>query len=102
MTRELELETEAELQSGDELAFSVENTNEYLPEPFEITDSIVLPVGRYHWNSFQMEARSFEGRPVSGSISVGLGGFYSGTNRSLELSTTIRAGRHSRSRPTTN
>ena len=94
LTRELEFETEAELQSGDELSFSVERTNEYLPEPFEITDSIVLPVGRYEWNSVSMDVRTFEGRTINGSVSVRAGGFYSGTNRSLELSTTLRAGRH--------
>jgi hypothetical protein len=94
LTRELEFESEAELQSGDEVAVSVENTNEYLPEPFEISDGIELPVGRYEWNSVRMDVRSFEGRTVSGSVSVGLGGFYSGTNTSLELSTTVRAGKH--------
>ena len=46
------------------------------------------------WNSVQMEVETFDGRRVSGSVSVEIGGFYTGTRRSLEVSTTVLAGQH--------
>ena len=94
LTREVEFRTEADLQSGDSLQFAVQQTREHLPEPFEITDGIVLPVRQYDWNSVQMEVETFDGRRVSGSVSVEIGGFYTGTRRSLEVSTTVLAGQH--------
>lgn len=94
LTREIELEAQVELQSGDETELSYVRSTEALPEPFEISDSIVLPVRRYDWDSLELEVRTFDGRPLSGSIAVGSGGFYSGARRYIEISPDLRAGRH--------
>jgi hypothetical protein len=94
LTREWEFQTEAELQSGDSLQFTARRTQEYLPQPFEITDGIVLPIRRYDWGSVQVDLETFDGRRVSGSLSLEVGGFYTGTRRALEASTTVLAGRH--------
>ncbi len=94
LTREIELEGQAEFQSGDETEIWYIRATEQLPEPFEISDSIVLPVKRYDWNALELEVRTFDGRPLSGSIAVRTGGFYSGTRRNIEVSPDLRAGRH--------
>jgi hypothetical protein len=94
LTREWAFQTEADLQSGDRLEVTATRTLEYLPEPFEITDGIVLPVRRYDWNSVEVDLETFDGRRVSGSVSVEIGGFYTGSRRSLEVSTTVLTGRH--------
>jgi hypothetical protein len=99
LSRELEFNAEVEFQSGDELEVSFENVSEYLPEPFDITDDIVLPVGRYGWNSVRADFRAFEGRALSGMVSVEAGGFYTGDALELSLSTALRLGRHLAVRP---
>ena len=39
-----------------------------------------------------MNFRTFDGRSVSGEVSVEVGGFYTGSRRSVEVSTTVLAG----------
>ena len=93
-TRELSFDIETEFESGDSFDVGVQNIREDLPEEFEIEDDIVLPIGRYDWNTAEVGFRTFEGRPVSGGASYEFGGFYSGTSRSLELDANLRLGKH--------
>ena len=93
-TRELSFDIETEFESGDSFDVGVQNIREDLPEEFEIEDDIVLPIGRYEWNTAEVGFRTFEGRPVSGGASYEFGGFYSGTSRSLELDANLRLGKH--------
>jgi hypothetical protein len=99
VSRELDVRLGAEFQSGDEMDLSIEHAREDLVEPFEIADDVVLPIGRYEWNTTRFEVESFEGRALSGSVSVEVGGFYNGTRRTVESSATLRAGRHLRLSP---
>ena len=99
ISREADFDLGADFQSGDAIELGLENVRENLSDEFEIADGVVLPVGRYGWNSVQIGVESFEGRRLSGSLSVDAGGFYSGTRRSLEASATLRAGRHLRMSP---
>lgn len=94
LTRELGLGIETAFQSGDQLEVSVSNDIERLLEPFEIGAGIRLSVGQYEWNQFRLEFRSFRGRNVSGSATMEVGDFYTGTKRSLEMSGDIRRGAH--------
>lgn len=100
LTREVEFEVETEFQSGDEIEVSLVQATERLPEPFEISDGVVLPGRRFDWRTAAMDVRTFEGRPVSGSLSVETGGFYSGSRSTVEMSATVRAGRHVAAAPT--
>ena len=99
ISREAEFDLGAAFQSGDEIELSLENVAENLTEEFEIADGVVLPGGRYGWNTVRVGIESFEGRRLSGSLSVDAGGFYSGTRRSLEATATLRAGRFLRMSP---
>jgi hypothetical protein len=99
ISREAEVNVGAEFQSGDEIELSVENAGENLSEEFEVVGGIVLPVGRYSWNSVRAGVESFAGRRLCGSLSIDTGGFYTGTRRSLEAAATLRAGRHLRMSP---
>lgn len=99
VSREVELSVGAELHSGDEIDWSLEQARELLPDPFEIEDGIVLPAGRYGWRKWRLELDSFDGRRLSGRASIEGGGFYNGTRRAFESSATLRLGRHLRLSP---
>lgn len=94
LTREIEFEVETEFQSGDELEVSLVEATERLPEPFEMSDDVVVPASRFDWRAAAIDLRTFEDRPVSGSVTIETGGFYSGSRTSVELATTVRAGSH--------
>lgn len=94
LTRDLGFGIETAFQSGDQLELQISNSVERLPEAFGVGPGVRLPVGQYEWNEFRLDFRSFRGRNVSGSVSMELGGFYTGTKRSLEVSGDIRRSAH--------
>jgi len=94
LTRELVFGVETAFQTGDELDVGAGNTVEQLTEPFRIAPGVVLPPGRYEWNSVELRGRSFEGRKASVEAAATIGGFYSGTKESLELSGNYRPDAH--------
>ncbi len=77
-TQQAQAQAGMDLQSGDEWRVEVKNSYEYLDEPFEISDGVVLPVGGYRFN--EVEARYTVGpqRRVNGWFWAGGGQFYDG------------------------
>jgi hypothetical protein len=65
-------------ESGDRFEFNVQAQGERLPEPFEISDGVVIPVGDYDWFRYRAEVDFASKRPVSGRISWWFGPFYDG------------------------
>jgi hypothetical protein len=93
-SREIEVEVEADFESGDDLEISIGRVRENLIEPFEIEEGIELPAREYDWSQFNASFRSFDGRRLSANFDVEIGGFYSGRRRSLGISSDLRIGRH--------
>ena len=61
------------------------DTYELLTTPFPIASGVTIPVGGYDFRHFRASYRFGAQRPVSGSISVQTGGFWSGDNTSVAL-----------------
>jgi hypothetical protein len=93
-SREIEFEIETDFESGDDFEIGFGRIRENLLEPFEIEDGVELPVGRYDWNEVRASFRTFEGRRVQAMIDLEVGGFYSGTRRSVSVDSDLRLGRH--------
>ena len=72
-----------DLQNGNEWRLEFRNSYEYLDEPFEIADGVVLPVGEYRFN--EAEARYSIGpqHRINGFLWAGAGQFYSGTRQEV-------------------
>ncbi|HYK87628.1 MAG TPA: carbohydrate binding family 9 domain-containing protein [Acidobacteriota bacterium] len=66
------------LESGDRLEFNWVPSYEYLPEPFEISHDITLPVGGYRFNRFRLEFQSSRHRPWEFGTTSWFGSFYNG------------------------
>jgi hypothetical protein len=68
----------ASFESGDQFELSASPQGEYLKNPFEISESVVIKPGAYHYTRYQVEASSASKRAINGKASYQFGGFYGG------------------------
>ena len=66
-------------RTGDVLFMRSSFDKEVLPEPFEISPGVVIPVGEYSFDEHGIEWRAAAHRKVSGRFAVTGGEFYDGT-----------------------
>jgi hypothetical protein len=73
------------LESGDGFEFNLESQGEFLKDPFEISDGVIIAPGGYHWMRYQMEASTASKRAINGMASYQFGGFYGGRLDQIDL-----------------
>ncbi len=83
-----------EMDSGDQIQFSLSREFELLPEPFEIFDGVMLPPGSYCWNRYEIELETASKRFWVVGANVGWGSFYDGTRRQYSLGLTLKPSTH--------
>ncbi len=94
-SRQLRYLWAAEFQRGDEWWLEYNRDFEFLSEPFEIADGVVLPVGPYSFDSFLSNYQLGPQRPVNGWLGFIRGSFFGGTRTQgryfgrVELSPTL-------------
>jgi len=81
-------------QSGDHVEFNIERFLDAPTDTFTVFPGSIIQPGRYWWTRGEVQFESTPGRPLSAAVIASWGGFYDGTNRDLELSTTWRASGH--------
>lgn len=84
----------AEFESGDQFELRVSRREDAPADTFEIFPGAVLPPGRYGWQRFAAEIETSDGRPVSGSVDLSVGDYYTGRSESVELGLTVRVAPH--------
>ncbi len=99
-TREAQVQFAASFQSGDRLEMEVQNSAERLVRPFRIGPGVTLPVGLYDWNEGTVTFRSFNGRKISGAITLNVGDFYNGDKRTIDLASDLRPNKNLSVNPT--
>ncbi len=75
----------ASFESGDQFEFNISPQGEYLKNPFEISEGVVIDPGDYHWMRYQLEASAASKRAINGKASYRFGGFYGGRLDQIEL-----------------
>ncbi len=78
------------LQSGDVMRLDLKSDYERLDYDFNIINNIVIPRGIYRMKRWELQFNSNSSRPVSGTLTVGGGEFYSGTSSQLKLQGRLR------------
>ena len=73
------------LESGDRIEMNVRPVGENIIEPFEIADGVTIPVDKYHFMRYRLEAQFAAKRRLNGQVSWWFGSFYDGTLDELEL-----------------
>ena len=74
-----------ESHNGDEFGFALRRDREVLFEDFEIEDGVVIPVGDYEFNRFQLEAGGAEERALAPDMELNAGEFFDGEIVSAEV-----------------
>jgi hypothetical protein len=82
-TRELQATFDVELENSDRATARYARIDDVLTDPFEISDGIVLPPGDYEFQDVRVTYAMGPQRPVSASVSVQAGTFYTGTITAL-------------------
>ena len=67
-----------EFNSSDQLTLDVTRNLEFLDEPFEVADDVVVPEGRYRFYDATLGLQLGPQRKVSGMLTLNRGGFFNG------------------------
>ncbi|MFL5740409.1 MAG: DUF5916 domain-containing protein [Flavisolibacter sp.] len=81
-------------KSGEIFEYNFQQFYDRVDQPFHLTDSVSVPIGKYWMYRQELQAASFQGRKLWTEIVYGWGGFYSGRIKSLEVSMGINANKH--------
>jgi hypothetical protein len=66
-------------RSGDRFEVNVNPVGERLVAPFEVSEGVVIPPGRYHWKQYRLEVGTAQKRRLYAQVTWWFGGFYSGS-----------------------
>jgi hypothetical protein len=78
-TRENQFSISVETNAADEAEFDVQNAFEFVPEAFDIGDTLIVPAGRYEWTRFEASFETSDARPFAVGVEVSCCGFYDGS-----------------------
>ncbi len=81
-------------KSGEVSEFNVQWIFDKLDEPFELLDTIVIPVGEYWDTRWEAQFETFRGRRLSGEFFLNSGGFYTGKRTRLSLAGNLNVNKH--------
>jgi hypothetical protein len=81
-------------KSGEVSEINVQWLFDKLNEPFELLDTIVIPVGEYWDQRWEVQFETFQGRKLSGSIYVNWGEFYTGNRTRFSMSLNYSINKH--------
>lgn len=76
--------------NGSYFEYAFEPRTEAIAKPFAINPGVVIPVGRYDWYQHLLLFEGDHSRALSGSIRATVGDFWSGTQRTAQLSLLYR------------
>ena len=77
-TRAAGVNFRTEYQNGDNLNLDYDHSYELLESPFRIATGVVIPVGGYSYGRYSASYQLGQQRPISGTVSVSSGSFYTG------------------------
>ena len=84
-TRTALAEFRLELENSDQARVEYTNSFEFLPEEFEISDGVILPVGEYRFQDINFLYSFGAQRPLPSTISFRTGSFFSGDRDALRF-----------------
>jgi Domain of unknown function (DUF5916)/Carbohydrate family 9 binding domain-like len=83
-----------DLQSGDHFELNIQRLLDAPSDTFSIYEGIVIQPGRYWWTRADAQYNTSAAGPLGLDANIGWGGFYDGSDLSLQLHGTWRAGGH--------
>ena len=84
--------TEVELANGGRVGPEVNVEHQGLQQPFQIADSVTIPVGSYDYTSVGFDLTTNPSAPLTMDLRLDVGGFYDGTRRGGAVTLGARRG----------
>ena len=84
----------AVFKSGERFEFNLIQNFDRLDRPFELTDEITVPVGKYWMYQYEIQLESYNARRVWAELVYNWGGFYTGSIRTLETVLGVNVNKH--------
>ena len=85
---------EVETHTGDEFSLNLARDREFLLEPFEIEDDVVIPRGDYEFDSIGIEVGGADERTIAPELRLDVGDFYNGEILSASAEVNWRPNEH--------
>ena len=83
-----------ELESADEISFSINHQTDNPDESFDLVDAVTVPADDYSWTEFELGLEFTSRRTLGGEVELSYGDFYDGTRFQLGMELNLRPGRH--------
>jgi hypothetical protein len=90
VSRTIHIANQTTWNNGSFMEYAFEPRVEAISRPFTISPGVVIPPGRYDWVQHLLLFEGDHSRKLSGSIRVNLGEFWSGTQKTTQLSLLYR------------
>jgi len=74
-----------DFQTGDAFEFNIIRRFDRLDEDFNIFGDVVIPRGRYWWNTYELQIETSSKRRWQVGAAAGWGGYYSGDMKQIEV-----------------
>jgi hypothetical protein len=81
-------------KSGESFEFNIQRLAEKLTDDFEIHDGVNIPANEYWFTRYEIQFRTFRGRPLSWRGNFEWGAFYHGTRAEVSTRLTWRMNKH--------
>jgi hypothetical protein len=82
------------LKSGETFEWNLQQFYDRLDEPFELTNTIIIPTGKYWMHRNELQIETYQAKPLWVGLSYNWGTFYTGRIKKLEAKLGINAGTH--------
>jgi hypothetical protein len=82
------------LKSGESFEFNLQQSYDRLDDPFDLTDSAVIPVGEYHMHNTEFQFSTYQSRKIWTQLVYNWGTFYSGKIKTFEVTAGINFSKH--------
>lgn len=90
VTKNVHVGAQVTWNNGAFAEYAFEPRSEAIVRPFRIHPRVTIPVGHYEWNQHLMLYESDHSRALSGSIRATVGDFWSGTQKTAQVSLLYR------------
>ncbi len=81
-------------KSGEYFEFNLKQNFDHPREPFEISDSLVIPAGEYYSSGYEILLETFQGRRVSGGFVFFSSKYYTGHINTVEMGLSVNVNKH--------
>src|SRR4030095_7581736 len=82
------------LKSGEQFEFNLQQSYDRLDREFNLTDSAIIPTGKYHMHNTEVQFSTYQARKIWAAVFYNWGTFYTGKIRMFETSAGINFSKH--------